>query len=295
MRPFRTSAIALSLLAWAAFAAPAGAAPSSDGEDGTVITFSRAPAPRDRARLACAGRTRTLDVSRRREPAGLESREEPITVKTRCRPLPRRLRDSELDPGERLRADGHPQTAGLTGRYLRLRDEALELPFLFAGREQWVLQRERRRRRRRAPAVGRVHAERRPRRPCSAASPRPHARTPPSTAARRLRSTISATGRPSCPSGHRGSVTSSTPTASPSRSSCSRRPRSTSTTPRSRSSPRARCRSSLLQPRRAPVRRERLPAQHLGGGAHDSRYGPTTGGTTTARPDRRSPLTCAPG
>ncbi len=45
MRPFRISAIALTLLAWAAVvAAPAGATPSSGGGDGTVLTFSRATA-----------------------------------------------------------------------------------------------------------------------------------------------------------------------------------------------------------------------------------------------------------
>ncbi len=68
MRPFRTSAIALSLVAWAVFAGPAGAAPSSDGEDGAVITFSRAPAPSGTERVWHVVGERALDYLETRSP-----------------------------------------------------------------------------------------------------------------------------------------------------------------------------------------------------------------------------------
>jgi hypothetical protein len=136
MRPFRTSAIALSLVAWAVFAGPAGAAPSSDGQDGSVITFLRAAAQSDTERVWYVERALAdLDDE---APADSEAEEGPFPEDE----------DDYLDgyvmpsslPESEYELMGILQGAGLVsgGTYASALEE-LELPFLFAGREQWVL------------------------------------------------------------------------------------------------------------------------------------------------------------
>jgi hypothetical protein len=136
MRPFRTSAIALSLVAWAVFAGPAGAAPSSDGEDGSVITFLRAAAQSDTERVWYV--ERALDDLDDEEPTDSETEEGPFPEDE----------DDYLDgyvmpsslPESEYELMGILQGAGLvSGGTFAAALEELELPFLFAGREQWVL------------------------------------------------------------------------------------------------------------------------------------------------------------
>jgi hypothetical protein len=140
MRPFRISAIALTLLAWAAVAAaPAGATPSSGGGDDTVLTFSRATASPAIARVwhVLGGREllgeddeipEDWNPGDESESGGDESDELYDDYE-----LPSSIPDSDY---ERVRI---LQDAGLTGAGT-LRDalQALELPYIFAGREQWV-------------------------------------------------------------------------------------------------------------------------------------------------------------
>jgi hypothetical protein len=138
MRPFRTSAIALSLVAWAVFVGPAGAAPSSDGEDGAVITFSRAPAPSGTERVWHVMGERALDYLEDEEPADSED-EEGSYAEDEDDFLDDYVMPSSL-PESEYELMGILQGAGLVsgGTYASALEE-LELPFLFAGREQWVL------------------------------------------------------------------------------------------------------------------------------------------------------------
>jgi hypothetical protein len=143
MRPFRISAIALTLLAWAAVvAAPAGATPSSGGGDGTVLTFSRATASPAIARVwhVLGGRglldeddeiPEDWNPGDESESGGGDGNEPDPFIDGY--ELPSSIPDSDF---ERVRI---LQTAGLTGAgTLRDAMQALELPFIFAGREQWV-------------------------------------------------------------------------------------------------------------------------------------------------------------
>ena len=138
MKPFRTPAIALLLLAGAVVAGPAGATPSSGGEDGgAVITFSRT-APADLVRIwHVLGERATLDDAEDEFPEGYDESDTASEDEDDWVPpdydLPSSLPESEY---ERVRI---LQAAGLTGGGTlqdALRD--LELPFMFAGREQWV-------------------------------------------------------------------------------------------------------------------------------------------------------------
>jgi hypothetical protein len=140
MRPFRMPAIALTILAWAVFAGSASAAPSSGGGGGAVITFSRAAA-------ASSGDRVWYVVSGERAPAGVD--DEPPADDESVDPdedsgvgdewldgytLPSSLPESEYE------LMGILQGAGLvSGGTYRSALKQLELPFLFAGREQWVL------------------------------------------------------------------------------------------------------------------------------------------------------------
>jgi hypothetical protein len=139
MRPFRLSVIALTLLAWAVVAAPAGAMPSSGG-DGTVLTFSRATASPAIARVWHVLGGRELLDEDDDIPADWNPGDEPDNGEEQGSDpffddyeLPSSIPASDF---ERVRI---LQGAGLTGAGT-LRDalQDLELPFIFAGREQWV-------------------------------------------------------------------------------------------------------------------------------------------------------------
>jgi len=141
MRPFRISAIALTLLAWAVVVAPAGATPSSGGDD-TVLTFSRATASSTIPRVWHVLGGRELlgedddipedwnpgDESDSGDDEGVE--DDPFFDDYE---LPSSIPSSEFEQVRIL------QDAGLvSGGTLRDALQQLELPFIFAGREQWV-------------------------------------------------------------------------------------------------------------------------------------------------------------
>ncbi len=139
MRPFRLSVIALTLLAWAVVAAPAGAMPSSGG-DGTVLTFSRATASPAIARVWHVLGGRELLDEDDEIPEDWNPGDEPDTGEEQGSDpffddyeLPSSIPASEFEQVRIL------QDAGLvSGGTLRDALQALELPFIFAGREQWV-------------------------------------------------------------------------------------------------------------------------------------------------------------
>src|SRR5262245_40122388 len=140
MRPFRMPAIALTILACAVFAGSASAAPSSGGGDGPVITFSRAAALYGPQRVwYVVSGERALAGVDDEDPADDESStaDEDSAVGTEWLDgytLPSSLPESEYE------LMGILQSAGLvSGGTYRSALKQLELPFLFAGREQWVL------------------------------------------------------------------------------------------------------------------------------------------------------------
>lgn len=142
MKPFRTSAVALSLLAWAALAGAAGAAPSSGGEDGAVYAFARAATSDggERVWYVLGGRAPLGDSTGDEIPDDWDPNADDGGVDGEGYDWV----DDGYDLPDSIPADDFSrmrilQGAGLVGggTYASALRQ-LELPFMFAGREQWV-------------------------------------------------------------------------------------------------------------------------------------------------------------